>query len=567
MLIRSPIVSILGHVDHGKTSLLDAIRKTRVAKKEAGGITQMIASSYISSETIKRISKEIEKILKVNIIIPGLLFIDTPGHEAFSSLRERGGSIADIAILIVDINEGFKPQTIESINILKNAKTPFVVVANKIDLIPGWKEQKNYSFLSSFSKQKPQVKEKLDAKVYELMAKLGEFGFDSERFDRIEDFTKQIAIIPASAKTNEGLAEILLLLTGLSQKFLEERIHLHPDAPAEGTILEVKEDKYLGLNLDVIIYDGVLREGDKIWYFTKEGPKQTKVRALLLPNIQGAKEKYKRVKEVIAASGVKILGQDLEGAITGSPITASKEVKDFNLKDILISTNKEGVILKVDSLGSAEAVKKILENEKIPIRSIDIGPVSRKDVINTNVEENKYYRIILAFNVPILDDAKEESEKLNVPIIKTNIIYQLIDQYKEWVEEEKEREKKMKEETLTYPCKFLALPGFFFRMSKPAVFGVRILEGKLKQKTKIMNSKGQLVGEIKEIQHEKKSIKEATKGMEVAVSSTDIVLNSDVKEGDILYSYIPKHEIKHWENVEEVKSIIEEIKKITTIKI
>jgi len=147
MLIRSPIVCVLGHVDHGKTSILDAIRGSRVAAREAGGITQMIGASYITKEDIERLAKDLHGKLNFNLKIPGLLFIDTPGHEAFTNLRDRGGSIADIAILVVDIAQGFQPQTIESLRILKQYKTPFVVAANKIDLITGWSEQKTASFL------------------------------------------------------------------------------------------------------------------------------------------------------------------------------------------------------------------------------------------------------------------------------------------------------------------------------------------------------------------------------------------------------------------------------------
>ncbi|MEM4707693.1 MAG: GTP-binding protein, partial [Candidatus Anstonellales archaeon] len=297
--IRSPIVAVLGHVDHGKTSILDAIRGSRVAAKEAGGITQMIGASYVSKQDIENLSSGLAEKLKIKLVVPGLLFIDTPGHEAFTNLRDRGGSIADIAILVVDVNEGFMPQTIESINILKRYKTPFVIAANKIDVLSGWNKQNTKSFLESLGKQREDVKLKLDEKIYSIVAKLGGYGFNSERFDRVGDFSKEVAIIPISAKTHEGLAELLLLVAGLSQKYLEKELYINRDEPAKGSIIEVKEEKGMGTTIDAIIYDGVLKTGDEFYFLTNKGVKKTKIRALLLPNVRGG-EKYTQVEKIVA---------------------------------------------------------------------------------------------------------------------------------------------------------------------------------------------------------------------------------------------------------------------------
>jgi len=283
MSIRASVICLLGHVDSGKTSILDKIRGTAVAKKEAGGITQMIGSSYLPNETIKGICAPSIKSYKIEIKMPGLLFIDTPGHESFTNLRERGGSIADIAILVVDVMKGFQPQTEESIRILKGFKTPFMVAVNKVDLIRGWKEGKTFSFSDSFSSQQDYVKEELDEKLYSIIGRLSSFGIDSERFDRVEDFTKQVVIVPLSAKTGEGISELLLFLSGLSQRFLEKQLNTEAEGPGKGSILEVKEERGLGKTVDVILYDGIIRKNDTVVFGTSEGSAETKVRAILKP--------------------------------------------------------------------------------------------------------------------------------------------------------------------------------------------------------------------------------------------------------------------------------------------
>ena len=261
-MLRSPIVCILAHVDHGKTSILDRIRGTGVAAREAGGITQMIGASYLPREAILSacgpLRASADKMLKV----PGLLFIDTPGHEAFTSMRERGGSIADIAILVIDIMQGIQPQTVESIKILRAQKTPFIVALNKVDLLQGWKAQQTASFAQSIDLQSPPVQQLLEEKLYTIVGRLSEIGLESERYDRVTDFTKQLIMVPCSAKTGEGMAELLLSLAGLSQKYLAGSLENQVEGPAKGSILEVKEEKGLGVTIDVIVYNGTLRRND-----------------------------------------------------------------------------------------------------------------------------------------------------------------------------------------------------------------------------------------------------------------------------------------------------------------
>ncbi len=575
MLIRSPIVCVLGHVDHGKTSLLDSIRGSRVASKEAGGITQMIGASYVKKEDILELAADLKGSLNFNLKIPGLLFIDTPGHEAFTNLRDRGGSIADIAILVVDVAQGFQPQTIESLKILKEYKTPFVIAANKIDLINGWKEQDTASFLQSLSRQPPYVEQRLDEKIYGLMGKLSEYGFDCERFDRVSDFRKQVAIIPVSAKTKEGLGELLMLIAGLSQKFLEGKLEMDENGAGKGSIMEIKEEKGLGTVADVILYDGVFKKGDEVFYLALNGVKKTRIRGLLMPNIMGGKEKYMQADAVAAAAGIRLLAPDLEEAICGSPIESvvqgSEEMAKFErlYKNIIFTRGELGVVVKADSLGSLEALMRLLSEDKIPVKAAGIGKITRKDVLEAEIvsAEDRYLGAVLGFNVYAMDDAIAEAQNKRIPILTSDIIYKTVENYQKWVAGAKEESKKGAWAKLPWPAEIRILPGCCFRMCKPAIFGIKVLRGSLKPETRLINSSGEVIGEVREIQHEKTKLEKADRGMEVALSCDSIVLGKDAKEGDILYTYMTKDDFDVWaKNMsilnEEEKELLEEIKKI-----
>jgi len=572
---RSPIICLLAHVDHGKTSLLDSIRGTAVAKKEAGGITQMIGASYVSRKVIDSISKDLAAKMKLEMTIPGLLFIDTPGHEAFGNLRDRGGSIADLVILLVDVSAGFQPQTIESIRILKQYKTPFVIVANKIDTINGWKSHKTMSFMESLAQQPEHVQELVDEKMYNLMGKISEHGFDSERFDRVKDFSKQIAIIPVSAKTKEGLSELLVLIAGLSQRFLQKSLEIEETGKGKGSIIEVKEEKGLGTTLDVILYDGVLHKNDEIAFMTLNGVKRSRIRGLLLPT-PGEKERFASVDSVAAAAGVKIYAPELEEAIPGSPLEVienfevdSKTIESQFKNLIFKRKDEQGVVLKADSLGSVEALLKLLETENIPVKEASVGHITRKDVISAGVvaKQDNLLGVVLGFNVPTLEEASETSKDSGVAILTSDIIYRLIDNYKEWVTAEKEKMRKESLENLTWPGKIKVLDGYVFRVSKPAIFGVDVLAGRVKKEYRVMNRAGEVVGEIREIQREKEKVEEATAGDQLAISCDGISIGKNVNEGDVLYTYMTVDELKMWEERHTMlndteKTVLEEIRRM-----
>ncbi|MBI4149165.1 translation initiation factor IF-2 [Candidatus Woesearchaeota archaeon] len=552
--IRSPICTVLGHVDHGKSSLLDAIRQSNIVAGEAGKITQAIGASIIPLSVIKKITGPLLKAVPMSFSIPGLLFIDTPGHAAFTTLRKRGGSLADIAIVVIDINEGAKPQTRESIDILRISKTPFIVAANKIDLIPGWKRGKG-TLLETVAKQPADVQAKLDTKLYEIVGQLNSMGFRGERFDRVEDYTKQVAIIPVSAITKEGIPELLMVLTGLCQKYLEHGLECDVSGMAKGTILEVKEVKGLGKTIDVIIYNGRLRLNDTIVLGSINGPIVTKVKALLEPapltEMRDKKAKFRPVKEACAATGVKIAALDLGNAVAGMPMIAAtaaalaqaKRDVQRELQDVLIETDKEGIIVKADSLGSLEALIKLLKEKGIPIRKASLGNISKNDIADAEAAHEQKNRVIIGFEVQA-----ERSQK--VKIITANVIYHLLDQLEEHQQSVQKKGEAAELDSLPKPCKIKILSGYIFRQSNPAVCGTEVLAGTLQAGASLMKN-GIALTEVKEIQDNGKSIPQAERGKQVAVAYTKVIVGRQLHEEDVLYSHITEEEFRKFRELKE----------------
>lgn len=548
--IRSPIVSVLGHVDHGKSSVLDAIRDTNILATEAGAITQAIGASIVPQETIQAKCGSLLEKMGVQLTIPGLLFIDTPGHAAFTSLRKRGGSLADIAIVVVDINEGFKPQTKEAIEILRVAKTPFIIAANKLDLIPRFQSQNaTKPVLGLIQSQSDAVQQTIDTKLYELVGQLHEeFSMQAERFDRVTDFTQQISIIPISALKGIGLAELLMVISALAQKFLEKNLLLDETGPAKGTVLEVKEEQGLGTTMDVIIYNGQLKVNDVIVLGTKNGPLTTKVKAMFEPEphseMRDKKSAFKSVKEVVAATGVKLSCPEHEGVMSGMPLMSArtnediKIAKEFIAKEISkanIELDNEGIVIKADTIGSLEALNVLLKEKNIKIRKASVGPISKKDIADaeSNYEQEPLHAVILGFNIPQVDGGKF------VKVITSDIIYHLIEQYEEWsIAKEKELTAK-KLDGLMRPCKIEVLANCIFRQSNPCVAGVEVKEGVLKTTMPLMKKGGEKLSFIKEIQLDKKNVQSAEKGKQVAVSIPNITGGRQLNELDVLYSDIP----------------------------
>ncbi len=554
MPIRHPVVAVLGHVDHGKTSILDKIRGTTVVLREPGSITQWIGASMIPAETLRKICGPLLNRFKFKVTIPGLLFIDTPGHETFSNLRKRGGSAADIAILVIDLMKGVEPQTIESIEILKARKTPFLVAANKIDMITNWTQNPNFSLLDSLNLQHDKVKGMLEEGIYRLIGDLSIHGFKSERYDRVKDFKTNIAIVPTSAKTGEGISDLITVLVGLTQTYMEKELMV-TSGPAKGVILEVKEELGLGVTVNAIIYDGEMKINDKIVLGGREGIILTSVRALLIPKpldeIRDPKDRFINVNNVSAAAGVKIIAPNLDTALSGSPLYVVPEDVDpdqFKEKIIeevgklRISTDKLGVVIKADTLGSLEALTNMLQLKGIPIRFADVGDVSKRDVVEAESVKRKdsFLGVILAFNVEVLPDAEKEIEKWGIQLFQTKIIYHLVEQYQEWSNKVRLNQISAEFDTLIKPGKMRVLKDFVFRRSNPAIVGVEVLKGRIKPGYPIINPYGKSVGKILRIQDKGKNIAETVSGSRVAISIDEGFVGRNIFEDELLYVHVPQ---------------------------
>jgi translation initiation factor 5B len=573
LLFRQPIITIMGHIDSGKTTFLDKIKGTSIAKLEAGKITQHIGATEISLDVILNLCSHLLKKYNFEITLPGLLFIDTPGHNAFDNLRERGGSLADLVVLVVDINKGLQTQDIETLEILKMYKVPFIILANKIDLISGYfQEGKDIS--GSIDNQSKSTVDRIDEKTYKIVGQLYDKGFSADRFDRITDFKKQIAIIPASCEKEYGMPEAILFLSVLSQKFLGSRITIDSLQKAQGTILEVGEIKGIGKTVDAIIYQGVLKVKDKISFISRDGLIETKIKTLLKLNVMSAinkKRDYKSVDFVSAASGVKIVAPDLDKCLPGGLIVSSEdEIAILRLKEkplsCFVSEDIEGAFVKTDTLGSLEALTKLLSKNNICIAKTDIGPITNKDILEIKIlnQRDKKKGVLFLFNTDISKEFLDELNKEKIQVFKSNIIYKLVEEYDDWLLNlnKKEKDKLLKE--IIFPCNLKVLKNHIFRTSKPAIVGVKVISGRLVPGSKILN-KDKEIGHLESIQAEGKSIDILERGLEAAVSIKNAVYLRDLKEEDVLSVYVPDSSILKLEQIlddltEEEQTMLYDIK-------
>ncbi|WP_400255931.1 translation initiation factor IF-2 [Methanomethylophilus alvi] len=542
MAIRQPVVSVLGHVDHGKTKLLDRIRGTAVGDREAGAITQHIGATEVPIGRIYEMCGSI--IGSKKFTVPGLLFIDTPGHQAFTSLRARGGSLADLAVLVIDIREGLMPQTIESIHILRQYKTPFVIALNKVDTIEGWNSTADRPFVLSEKDQQAHTKEVFEQHMYDIISQLSSNGVFADRYDRIDDFTKAVALIPISAKTGEGVPDLMLMLIGLAQRFLETRL-TKEEGPGKGTVLEVKEVKGLGQTLDMILYSGTLKTGATVAIGTRGAPLVTRIKAILKPKpldeIRDPRDRFDNVKELHAAAGVKIAVQDATGVIAGAPIRVVKNAKDPSIQEITeetsikIETEEKGITIKADAIGSLEALAYEAKAAGIPIRKYGIGEITRRDVLESSYG-NDTHHVILGFNVSTSKDAEAEIATHSIKVMTNNIVYALIDDYKLWLDESTRQNESDKRVEFAFPAKITILPDHIFRVNKPAVVGVRVLAGRIRVGENLIDREGKDCGTIKSVRDDDGNVlKEGVQGDEVSVAIEGVTVGRQINENDVLY--------------------------------
>jgi translation initiation factor 5B len=572
-MIRQPIVTVCGHVDHGKTSVLDYFRGSSLQEMEAGGITQKISFTLYPREQIEKACPLIKN-KGMKLEIPGFLFIDTPGHAAFTNLRKRGGSLADLAILVIDINEGIKPQTAEVIQILKFNKTPFIIALNKIDNISGWRTNKSneISLQRNIESQPINVKSLFDERYMTIAGALSSYGFDADLFYNITDFTKKICLVPCSARTGEGIQELMMMLCGLSQKYLAERLKMGEDA--KGIILEVKKDKSNDY-VEAILYDGELKKNDEIAVADIEGnPIITKVRSM--EEIQPLSIKFNAKEKVMAATGIRMQFSEKLDILPGMPFLLYKQdkekVKEIFKKELTetIKTQNNGIIAKADSLGSLEALLVLLKQSNIPVLKAGIGNINKNDFSSAkaNLEINELDAIILGFNVSINKDAEELlKENAKIKVLAEEVVYKLIENLEKFRIEKKKEIEKEKLMELAALCKLEILHQYVFRITKPAIFGVKISAGKLTPNINFIDEEENKIGRVKNIQSDKNSVPEASEGMEVAVSFPGTNYEKELKGKNFLYSDIGERQFKNFKKNKELLSsgeikILQEIAEI-----
>jgi translation initiation factor 5B len=569
--IRQPIVTVCGHVDHGKTSILDALRGSSVTETEAGGITQKISFTQYPAEQLKSSCPLIEKSgIKLNI--PGFLFIDTPGHAAFTNLRKRGGSLADLAVLVIDINDGIKPQTAEVIQILKHNKTPFVIALNKIDNISGW-TKRDEDLRKSIESQPLNVRQNFDEKFYTLLGSFSSLGFDADLFYNINDFSKKIAVVPCSAKTKEGMPELTMVLCGLSQKYLSERLILGEEA--KGVILEVKKDKTANY-VEAILYDGQLTKKDEIAISSFSGePIIIKIR--VLEEIEPLSSKFKPKEKVHAATGLRLQIIGKEEILSGMPFILfdgnKDKIKEIFKKEILrnIHTQKHGIIAKADSLGSLEALLLLLDQNNIPVVRAGIGNINKTDLTSAkaNLKINELDAVVVGFNVSTDEEAKEIQG--NIKVLNEEVIYKLIEDLVKYRNEKRREIEKKRLMGLTTLCKLRVLHQHIFRNTKPAIFGVRIEVGRLISNLSLIDGSNEKIGRVKNIHSENKSVGEAFEGLEVAISIPGVNFERQMEHVDFLYTDISESQFRNFKKNKDLLSsgeisLLQEIAEIKRTK-
>jgi translation initiation factor 5B len=567
--LRSPICCILGHVDTGKTKLLDKIRQTNVQEGEAGGITQQIGATYFPVEAIKQKTAVINKDGSFEFKVPGLLVIDTPGHESFSNLRSRGSSLCNIAILVVDIMHGLEPQTLESMRLLRERKTPFIVALNKIDRLYGWKKIDNNGFQDSLHLQSKAVQAEFKKRLDDTKVAFMEQGFNSELYYENKSMARNVSLVPTSAITGEGIPDMLKLILQLTQERMTSSLMYLSEVQA--TVLEVKAIEGFGMTIDVILSNGILREGDRIVLCGTEGAIKTNIRALLTPATMKElrlKSAYVHNKEVKAALGVKISAPGLEGAIAGSrllvvgPDDDEEDLEDEVEADLAslfsrVEKSGRGVSVQASTLGSLEALLDFLKDCKIPVANVGIGPVFKRDVMQcgTMLEKSPDYAVMLCFDVKVDKEAQEYADQQGIKIFTADIIYHLFDSFTKHMEALTEKKKEDAKLLAVFPCVLNTVA--VFNKTGPIVIGVDVVDGQLRINTPIAAVKtnpttGQKevisLGRVTSIERDHKQIPVCKKGqpsvaIKIEMGGHQPTYGRQLEEKDVLYSMISRASI------------------------
>ena len=570
--LRCPIVVIMGHVDTGKTKLLDKIRKTNVQEGEAGGITQQIGATYFEKTTLETQTAKLNETEKFVFKVPGMLVIDTPGHESFTNLRSRGSSLCDVAILVVDLMHGLEQQTIESLTMLRKRGVPFVVALNKIDRCYGWKTHKDAPIRDALKEQAEGTLSEFRSRAANAKTQLQEQGVNSNLYWEMgEDDWKNsdfIPLVPTSAVTGEGVQDVLMLLCQMGQYKLSEQLMWH--ANLQCTVLEVKAIDGLGMTVDVLIVNGTLKEGDRAVFCTLEGPIVTEIRGLLTPppsREMRIKSEYIHHKEIKGAIGVKVIGNGLEKVMAGTPVMVvgpddeEEDIKAEVMSDLTrleskLSTDRVGVLVQASTLGALEALLQFLREETqppIPVSAIGIGKIHKRDVTKISIMNEKghpEFATILAFDVDVEREAREHAQEMGVRIMTAEIIYHLFDQFTRFMDDLNQRRREEASAIAVFPSIIKILPQHIFNQKDPIIVGVEVVDGILKVGTPLcVPALGGLhVGKVESIENNGREIETAKKGMSVAIKIVNegnptITYGRQFDASNMLYSTLTRASI------------------------
>jgi translation initiation factor 5B len=528
---RAPICCVLGHVDTGKTSLLDKIRRTRVQEGEVGGITQQIGATYFPHSFLKTMMQELLDKNNSKLCVPGLLMIDTPGHESFSNLRNRGSSICDVAILVIDIMHGLENQTRESIKMLEKKNCKFIIALNKIDKIYGWETKENATIQNSLAKQKAFCMTEYETRLAQIQLQLSEEGINSEIYYNNKNPNEYISIVPVSARTGEGISDLIYHQIQLTQELMNDKIMYKENL--ECTVLEVKHSQGLGVTIDVILSNGTLSIGDKIVLGGINKPIVTKIRSLLTPQLMKelrVKSEYQDHKSIKAAQCFKISADGLDEAIPGTQLYVVKSDNDLDkyIKESenevtcftnKISKDKVGVAVQSSTIGSLEALLTFLEEMGVPVGYIGLGPIRKKNLTHSLLmkKKNPKFACILAFDVELDNESKTYAEKEGIQIFSADIIYHLFDKFTKHLKEYENVQKEKNKLLAVFPVVLKVL--CCFNAKDPLVIGCRVERGQIRNGTPlcVRTNNGIKIGRVSGMQINNKDVMIAKKGMELAI--------------------------------------------------
>ena len=522
--LRSPIVCILGHVDAGKTKILDKLRHSNVQLGEAGGITQQIGATFIPMENIQTHISKISEKFQTQTRIPGILLIDTPGHASFTNLRSRGSSLCDIAVLILNIDKGIEKQSVESLDLLRMRKTPFIIALNQIDRTYNWHSFPWSGFEDSYRKQKDQQKRLFNEKVEQNQMQFIKNNINAELYYKNKNMKEYVNMVPTSAITGEGLPDLMGLLVYLTENYLIRQIAYKDEVKC--SILEVKVLESIGTTIDVVLVNGTIHVGDKIVIGGLLGPIKTVVKIILLPRPMKemrVKCEYDRYDEISGAIGVKIFCPDLENALAGSPLYVYKteeeaekycnEIsRDFNsIVQKYLNKKGKGIMVQASTLGSLEAILTFLGEQKVEVAVVGVGNLNKKDVIKLQIkhaeDENvrKEDLVVLCFDNKVIPEAQKFADENNIKIFVDDVIYHLFDKFIEFKKQCELERKKEKEKEAIFPCNLKTV--MFINKKDPLIIGVSVTEGILKIGTPIYCVEKNLpIGIVESIERERKPI-------------------------------------------------------------